>query len=434
MPQLSAGKGPHVLRELNAAAVLTALRGHGPARVADLVGATGLSRPAVSRALDALRDAGWIADADPTDPPDTSRLGRPAQLVRFRAEAGYVLGIDVGPHKVLAMLSDLAGTVVAERRTATHRLTGAGPVLDAVRRTVAEVLAEAGVPPDAVVSTTVGTPGLVDPETGAVRLAPSIPGWAGLPIAAELRGTVSGHLHLDNDVNLAVLAERWRGAAADADTLLFVQWGARLGAGILIGGRLHRGAAAAAGEIGFLNLSDEDTADEDTADEDTAGEGRADGVAGGAGATMGPFEREVGASALIEGALAEAEARGDAGLMEQLGPARDTGDATPLFAAARGGNLAAVAAIDRIAVRLARGLAAACLVLDPDLIVLGGGVSRAGDTVLVAVERHLRARTLVPPRLALSALGDTAVALGAVRSALDDVDRRLLSANPLAPR
>jgi predicted NBD/HSP70 family sugar kinase len=430
VPQMSAGKGPHVLRELNAAAVLTALRGHGPARVADLVGATGLSRPAVSRALDALRDAGWIADADPADPPDTSRLGRPAQLVRFRAEAGYVLGIDVGPHKVLALLADLAGTVVAERRTATHRLTGAGPVLDAVRRTVSEVLAEAGIPPDAVVSTTVGTPGLVDPDTGAVRLAPSIPGWAGLPIATELRGTVSGPLHLDNDVNLAVLAERWRGAAADADTLLFVQWGARLGAGILIGGHLHRGAAAAAGEIGFLNLADEGGAGEGRQGDDGAG----DGPGGAPGATMGPFEREVGASALIEAALAEAEERGDAGLLEQLRPARDTGDAAPLFAAARAGNLAAVAAIDRVAMRLARGLAAACLVLDPDLIVLGGGVSRAGDTVLAAVERHLRARTLVPPRLALSALGDTAVALGAVRSALDDVDRRLLTGNPLAPR
>jgi predicted NBD/HSP70 family sugar kinase len=103
-----------------------------------------------------------------------------------------------------------------------------------------------------------------------------------------------------------------------------------------------------------------------------------------------------------------------------------------LFAAAKEGNLAAVAAIDRIAARLARGLAAACLVLDPDLIVLGGGVSRAGDTLLTAVGRHLRVRTLVPPRLALSALGDTAVALGAVRSALDDVERRFLTANPLA--
>jgi len=411
--QISSGNGPHVLRTLNATAVLTALRGHGPARIADLVGATGLSRPAVSRALDALRDAGWIIDADPTDPADATRLGRPAQRVRFHAESGYVLGIDVGPHKILAMLADLAGVVVAERRADTHRLTGAGPVLDAVRDTVTEVLAAAEVAADAVVSTVVGTPGLVDPD-GTVRLAPSIPGWAGIPIATELRGVVSGPLHLYNDVNLAVLAERWRGAATDADTLLFLQWGARIGAGILIGGQLHRGAAAAAGEIGFLDLADEPT--------------------GTPGATMGPFEREVAASALIDAALAEAGKRGDAELTERLSRARDTADTTPLFAAARAGNPAAVAAIDRIAARLARGLAAACLVLDPDLVVIGGGVSRAGDILLAAVERHLRARTLVPPPLALSALGDTAVALGAIRSALDDVEQRLLTTNPLAGR
>ncbi|NUW36258.1 ROK family protein [Nonomuraea sp. SMC257] len=115
------------------------------------------------------------------------------------------------------------------------------------------------------------------------------------------------------------------------------------------------------------------------------------------------------------------------------GIAASTQDALPaaLFEAAAAGSALAKTIIDTICARLARGLAAVYLILDPDLVVIGGGLSRAGDQLLAAVERHLRPRTLVEPRLALSALGDTAVALGAVRRALNDVDDRVLT--PLRP-
>ncbi|MCO6003653.1 ROK family transcriptional regulator [Actinoallomurus purpureus] len=414
---MPAGTGPHVLRRINVVTVLTALREGGPQRVADLVTATGLSRPAVSRAIDTLRAEGWAEDADQRSGAGGEiRVGRPAAVIRFRSEAGHVLGADVGPHKILAMVSDLAGNVIAERREDTHRLRGGEEVLRALLRITTDVLAEAGVPAGDVLSAAIGSPGLVDTKTGTVTLAPSIPGWASIPVAAELRSLLACPLSVHNDVNLAVLAERWRGTATEADDLVFVQWGARVGAGIMIDGRLLRGTNAAAGEIGFLDLAEHRGPDGPhivTRD------------------TMGPFERQVGASAIIELALAEAERQGDARLRELMLRARPHDDVAALFDAASAGSALAESIVDQIAARFARGLAAACLLLDPELIVIGGGVSRAGARLLTVVERHLRRRTLVRPRLALSSLGDTAVALGATRSALDDVERRHLSPDAL---
>src|SRR5690242_2693420 len=114
MATVSRGNGPHVLRQLNAAAVLNALRTAGePLRVADLMTRTGLTRPTVTQALSLLETEGWTANSSDET---ASRMGRPAQMVRFRGDAGHVLGVDVGPHKVLAIVSDLAGSVIAEQR------------------------------------------------------------------------------------------------------------------------------------------------------------------------------------------------------------------------------------------------------------------------------------------------------------------------------
>ena len=421
MRSVSAASGPHALRLINATAVLSALRAAGPSRIADLMQTTGLSRPAVTRAVEVLSGHGWVADADPDatdDEPRRSHLGRPAAMLRFRAEAGHVLGIDVGPHKILAMVADLDGTVVAERRFDAHALSGGEAVLAAILDVTAEVCRR--IPAGSLMSATVGTPGLVDPGTGMVSFAPSIPGWARIPIGATLHDRLACPVTVHNDVNLAVLAERWRGSAESAGTLVFLQWGARVGTGIMIDGRLHAGAARAAGELGFLNLDAEP--DPQGTPQSTDGEGTARTP------TMGPFERQVGAAAIIDLAIAEAERHGDTGLLALMKAAQPHDDATALFEAAAAGSGLAQTIIDTICARLARGLAAVYLVLDPELVVIGGGLSRAGDQLLTAIERHLRPRTLVPPRLALSALGDTAVAIGALRSALDDVDERVLSA------
>lgn len=402
-------RGPHVLRRINTAAVLQALREASPARVADLMQATRLSRPAVTRAVAVLRETGLATDVE--DQPEQA-IGRPAQVVRFRAEVGHVIGVDVGSHKILAKVADMSGQVRSSRQVAIREpATGPG-VLRALRSTLSDLLADAGLVPRDIWAVVVGAPGIVDDTSGEVVFAPGIPGWAQQPVLAELRATFSCPVLLENDVNLAVLAERWCGAAAGGDSLVFVHWGVRIGTGVIIDGRPYRGAGAAAGELGFADVFSPPGSPPTPLVDPSR--------------DLGPFEQMVGAEAIV--ALAEvhqvaAVTSPDAG----AGPAGRQDAVAAVFAAAAGGDPAALRVVDLVAERFARGLAVLLLVLDPREVIIGGGVSRAGAPLLAAIERHLHPRVLTRPRLALSDLGGDAVALGAVRRGLDSVEERLFA-------
>jgi predicted NBD/HSP70 family sugar kinase len=414
---------PPLLRQINSARVLAALRGSGPLSLSDLAARTGLSRPTVGQVVDQLYAGGLLAYAEPGQF-GAVRSGRPARLVRFRSEAAYVVGIDIGRHKALVMVADLAGTVVAQHREMTSGASSSADLLAALRKAAREALARAGIRRADVASVAAGTPGLVDWPRGAVVLAPGLPGWK-IALARELGRSFRCPVQVENDANLAVLAERRHGVARDARTVVFILWGERVGAGVLIGDQLHRGAANAAGEIGYLALDPGMTAEPDAA-------GR------------GPFERMVGAEAIVEVARSAAARQG--GELAQLGaegpgPGGANGvggrrapgelDAGAVFAAAARGDAAAVETVQTIAARFARGLAPVLLVLDPDLVVIGAGVSLAGATLLQAIEASVSPLTLVRPRLELSRLGDEAVVLGAVELALAEAEQRLLPAPAL---
>jgi predicted NBD/HSP70 family sugar kinase len=187
----------------------------------------------------------------------------------------------------------------------------------------------------------------------------------------------------------------------------------RIGAGIIIDGKPYRGANGAAGELGFADVFSPPDAPDPVPEVGAATVGVSE---------QGSFEQLVGTQTIA--ALAGARDVGQ----DLDDPAPDSQDAVAaLFAAATEGDRAALAVVDRIATRFARGLATLLLVLDPSEVVIGGGISRAGETLLAAIERHLRPRILTSPRLVLSALGGDAVALGAVRHALDHVETRLLA-------
>lgn len=400
----SALGGPPLLRQINSAHVLAALRGAGPLSLSDLAGRTGLSRPTVGQVVEQLHAAGLLAYVAPGRDGHV-RSGRPARLVRFRSEAAYVVGIDIGRHKAHVAVADLGGNVVARHHRPTSAASSSKDLLGALRMAIREALADAGIGRGDVASVAAGTPGLVDWPRGAVVLAPGLPGWK-IELARELRRSFRCPVQVENDANLAALAERRHGLARDAHTVVFILWGERVGAGVLIGDQVHRGAANAAGEIGFLALDAGTTAEPDAL-------GR------------GPFERMVVADAIIEaGRLAAARHGGE--LAELLASAPGRLDAEAVFTAAAHGDVAAVEAVHTIAARFARGLAPVLLVLDPDLVVIGAGVSRAGAALLEAIETSVRPLTLVPPRLELSWLGDEAVTLGAVELALADAERRLL--------
>jgi predicted NBD/HSP70 family sugar kinase len=360
--------------------VLRSEFGHPALTLSALSQATELSRPTVEGVVEGLVDAGLAAEADEeaNGGLHSARRGRPARRFRFRAEAGHALGVEIGSHRIGAVLCDLTGrftgTVVrdvAESAAADERLAEA-------QDAVAGLLAANNVQQDSLRAVGVGTPGIVEAD-GTVRLGTALPGWTGLSLGERLRETFRCPVLIENDANAGVVAERWKGAALGAEDVVMVLVGLSPGAGSLIGGRLHRGFGGAAGEIGALHL--------------------------------------LGREATPERLLSTTD--------EPLHPL-DEAAVAQVFALARAGDEHAELAMERFVQRLVHDVAALVLALDPELVVIGGWASGLDD-VLEPLRGELERYCLRPPRVALSVLGEAAVATGALRLALDQVESELFS-------
>jgi predicted NBD/HSP70 family sugar kinase len=387
--------GTPVLRRMNTAAVLDAVRRAAPVpqRLVELVELTGLTRPTVAQAVDQLVASGWLLEHAPA--PLLSGGGRPAIRVSLNGRAAPVLGLDVGPHTVTAGVADAAGEPLAvAHRKVRHR--GPKHLLALVEEVLAAALLAADVPVGAIAMVVVATPGIVDSDTGRVLYAPSLPGWTSINLVEYLRPRFACPVLIENDANLAALAVAHE--QLGKGTVLAVRWGERLGAGVIIDGRLHRGAGAA-GEIGFI---------------------RHTGVGPPGMGEGGPLERAIGAAAIVRLARQQANGRTDSGMAGVL-------DAAGVFSGARGGDPVALAVVEQVGSTLATALAPALLVLCPDTVVISGGIARAGDILHEVVGRHLAELTLIPPRVELSSLAEDATLTGAFRMALDHVWQRELT-------
>jgi predicted NBD/HSP70 family sugar kinase len=404
LEKLLTSGSPQLMRRLNAALVLRAIRDDGPATRATLQRTTGLSKPTVREVVEFLIKTGYVSES-PADG-TTRGPGPRARVLSFRADFGYVLGVDIGANKILALVADLNGRIVGSDRRGTDGGKGAEVVLAESRTAARRALDEAGVARSSLKAVAVGTPGIVDPRSGRVTLAPQLAGWEGIRLAAVLGRSFPCRVLVDNEVHLSVLAERWLGAARGIDDVVYMQIGVGIGAGILIGGEVYRGARGAAGEIGYLPIPDGD-------DPPAAG--------------LGHFEHAAGGSAFARLGREAACGPDGAVLRELAGGDPDAVDAEIVFAAAARGDEPARRVLDELLDRLARGLASAAALLNPATVIIGGGLSRAGDALLEPLERRVGELVALPPRLVLSALGDEAVALGAVRLATQSVDERLFA-------
>jgi predicted NBD/HSP70 family sugar kinase len=396
---------PQLLRRLNSAHVLNAIRTNGPISRSALARTIGLSKPTVNEVVEKLLRDGTIVESTANGADGPPRPGRRARLLRFRAELGYVLGIDIGADKVLVLVADLNGNVVASerRRISSRERCDSKALLSRVRAAVAAALRQAQVSRARLEAVGVGTPGVVDPATGRLALAPQLGGWEGLPLAQRLQRSFVCPVLVENEVHLSVLAERWRGAAQGIEDALVVQAGYGIGGGLLIGGRLYRGANGAAGEIGYLPFTGDDA------------------MRNG----LGAFEHACGGSAYARHGRDAATRHEGRRLLELASGDPDAVDAKIIFGAAAEGDGAARRIVDELVGRLAEGVAAASIVLNPETVILGGGLSRAGQTLLAPLERNLRDLVPIPPRIVLSDLGEESVALGAVRLAVQTVEERL---------
>ena len=243
------------LRDRNRQRVVGVLRERGRLSQAEIARVTGLSRTTVHSLVAELKGWAMVQEVDAVQP--DARGGRPAIQLVLRDASQAVLGIDFGHSHVQVAIADMARNVRAERRCDLDVNHHAIEALDTSARLAAETLAESGFERSSLVGAGIGIPGPVDREHGTAGSATILPGWVGLRIASEMQRRLGIPVEIENDANLGALAELTWGAGRDCSNFAYVKAATGIGAGLVIDGRLLRGASGTAGEIGHTTLDEE---------------------------------------------------------------------------------------------------------------------------------------------------------------------------------
>src|SRR4051794_31427380 len=386
------------LRRLNRLRVIHTLRDQGLISRAEIARQTGLSRSTVSSLVAELQADGLVVERSEPAAAHGDQGGRPPILLSFDASAGVAVGIDFDHHHVRVAASDLSSRILAERELDldTDHLAHEG--LDAAAELVGRVLADAGLDPARVIGAGMCLPGPIHRPTGVVGSTAILPGWVGVAAADEMRRRLDLPILVDNDANLAALAEAAFGAGRDAKDLVYVMISSGIGAGLVLNGRLYRGAVGLAGELGHVLVD-------------------AGGPVCRCG-NRGCLETVAGTDALAE---LLRRSHGD-GL-----------DGHAIVKLAREGDLGAQRVIADAGRAIGGAAAMLVNVLNPELLIVGGDLSDAGELLLDGVRESLE-RSALPTavqaaEVVAGSLGDRAEVLGAIALVLSEAERD----HPLRP-
>jgi predicted NBD/HSP70 family sugar kinase len=376
------------LRRLNLERVLAAaMAREGAFTRAELIAATGLSAPTVGSLATSLIRAGLLTDLGS----GPSRGGRRPSHMEFNRRHGFIAAIDLGPTRTRLAVADLRGELLLRREVSTPEDKEPRALLNTLARETREMLRAADVPFNRLLAVGAGAPGAVDPATGTiVALAPNLPGWDRVPVAAILRTALKAPVVVENDVNLAVLGEHWKGAARDHDNCVFLSFGTGIGAGILVNGRLHHGHHALAGEIGLMCMGPQFVND------DFAGRGCLETLAG-------------------LGALRS----------RWRGPDNAADWLPELFRAAANGDRDAHTIVEEVGTLVGMAAANVSCVMDPSLVVLGGALGMQGEPLLRRVRQIVGRIMPAPPAVVGSDLDKDAPLWGSLLVAMGEARERV---------
>ncbi len=378
-------------------------RGRSRSR-AELAERTGLGRAIVARRLAELIERGLVIEGDPG--PSTG--GRPPRQPTFRSDAGHLLVADLGASSIDVALTTLDGRILGHRDEPAQIEAGPEAVLGRVDELFDQLVATAPIVPGRLWGIGIAVPGPVEFASGRPITPPIMPGWNGYPIRERFAARYGAPVWVDNDVNVLALGEWGSGVAAGHDDVVVVKIGTGIGAGIISGGRLHRGAQGSAGDVGHIQVSD-----------DPAVVCRCGNI--------GCLEALAGGGAL--GRAGEAAAR--AGRSPRLLAALDQRGrvtAEDVARAASSGDPVAVAMLQEAGRRIGSMLASVVNFFNPSLVVIGGGVANSPDLLLAAIRETVYRRSLPLATRDLliqrSSLGGLAGVIGASSMVVDELFSR----------
>ena len=356
----------------------------GPISRAELARSTGLSKQTVSCLMRVLERDGWVREAGQIQ----GAVGRRAVTYAIRPDSAFVLGIDLGGTKLHIALADLNGETVGEMVEPTAR-DGGVDIIEQIGRIADELVRRAGISRQRLHGGVMGCPGIVDPASGAIVIAPNTPGFETLGVQAALDSRLGVHIVIENDVNLAAIGEHWRGNSHRARTFAFIAMGTGIGMGLFVDGRLVRGSHGGAGEIAYLPLGGDPFDPR--------------------GLRLGTLETAIGSAAIAERYAGLGGTKG-ASVREIFDRLAD--------------EEAARATLDEVARVIATAILAVKSVIDPEIVVMGGGIG-ARPELIERIEAHLARCMREPVRIEVSALGSLATLIGAIGSAIDIVRRTM---------
>ncbi len=362
--------------------------GDGTTR-ADLSALTGLARSTIAQRLEQLRSQGLLRELGESD----STGGRPPMMLAFNEDAGVALAADLGATHSRLAVTNLGGTVLAEEGADMAIASGPERVLDWVDERFHALLGEIGRDDADVRGIGIGVPGPVEHATGRPRNPPIMPGWDGYSIPERFADRYRVPVLVDNDVNIMALGEYWTDWR-QVDHLLFIKSATGIGCGIVVDGRIHRGADGAAGDIGHIRVAAGDEAEEIIC-------------------SCG----NVGCLEALAGGGAMAARLRDGGL--------DAADSRAVVELARAGEPAAVRLIRDSGRLIGEVLAASVNLYNPSVIVIGGDVAQAHEQLLAGVREVVYQRSLPLAtrhlRIVRSRLADRAGVIGAAVMVIEHV-------------
>jgi predicted NBD/HSP70 family sugar kinase len=348
-----------------------------PRTRAELIDLSGLARSTVTGRIEALLESGLVVPSGEA----ASTGGRPPARFRFNPGARLILAADVGATHLTVALTDLTGEILDSITTPLNIADGPEVVLAAIVDHGISLFVRAGRSMSDLIGTGVGLPGPVDHRTGRPNHPPIMPGWDSYDVVGHLSGELEGMVLVDNDVNIMALGEH-AGQYAGVEHLLFVKVATGIGAGVISGGRLHRGAQGAAGDIGHIQAP---------------------------GHTELCRCGNTGCLEAVASAAAIAARLRDLGLV-----AKTSLDVVELV---RGGNTAATQAVRQAGREIGAVLAGCVSLLNPSVIVIGGSLSQAGDSLLAGIREAIYARSLPLATTELQVVASRAGQQSAVRGA-----------------
>ena len=381
-----------VTRQLSRRSVFEALLHRSPISRADLAKVTGLSKQTMSEVIDAFEQQGLVRQTGRT----SGNVGRTAVLYELSPEGGHVLGIDLGARRLTVALADIAGRVLAEADEPTDSRGGAW-TLDQIGRIADRLARDHHTHLSRIRSIVMATPGVVNPKSGAIEMAPNISGLDHLNVVSLLSERLGSAVVLENDINLALLGELWHGCAQHIDNVAFLALGSGVGLGLYVNGRLVRGENGAAGEIGYLPIGGDPLRAESR--------------------LQGCLEYQIGATGVLR---RYREAGGSEVESERQ-----------VFERMQAGDPIAAGVVDETARLTALAAASVIATVDPQLLVLGGAVGTRPDFV-DKVTRALLQLTSRPVEVRSSTLGKRAGVVGALSVALRRLHDEIFSVAELA--